>query len=290
MLDERCRHITTFITHVGMFRYKRLMFGMNCAPEYFQIILEQILSKCKNVMNYMDDILIWGETEDEHDQALGEVFKVLQEHNVLLNEEKPEIKVSKTDFIGNALSSQGVRIAEGKVNAVRNFRIPKDQEELRSFLGLIGYVGRFIPDLATKTAILRDLMTTKESFHWTDSHNKAFEMLKDYVTRAPTLKYFDNDKRTRLIVDASPVGLGAVLIQFSDHTENGPRVIAYASKSLSSTEKRYCQTEREALAIVWGVERFRLFLLGRNFELETDHRPLEAIFKKTSKPPGRIER
>lgn len=290
MLDERCRHITTFITHIGMFRYKRLMFGMNCAPEHFQMILEQILSKCRNVLNYFDDILVWGEDEKAHDDALEDVLKVLKENDILLNAEKPEYKVSKTDFLGQELSCNGVRPTETKVKAVKQFRIPETSEELRSFLGLISYVGRFIPDLATKTYTLRQLMVTPGKFNWLQAHTDAFEMLKNYVINAPILKYFDNERQTRLVVDASPVGLGAVLLQYENGSENQPLVIAYAAKSLSETEKRYCQTEREALAIVWGVERFKYFLLGRKFELETDHRPLEAIFKVTSRPPGRIER
>lgn len=290
MLSEKCRHITTFITHIGMFRYLRLMFGIICAPELFQMIIEQILSKCRNVLNYQDDILVWGNSTEDHDEALKAVLRTLKEKNVLLNNQKCEFGVPKTKFLGHLLSADGVRPTDEKIAAVKSFRTPATSEEIRSFLGLVGYVGRFIPDLATKTHSLRQLMTSKDTFNWEKSHDEAFDKLKDLVTSAPTLQYFNHERRTRLVVDASPVGLGAVLIQFDGETDDQPCVIAYAAKSLSPAEQRYCQTEREALAVVWGVERFSLFLLGIVFELETDHRPLEMIFKATSRPPGRIER
>lgn len=110
------------------------------------------------------------------------------------------------------------------------------------------------------------------------------------ISNVKLLRFFDNSLRTRVIADASPVALGAVLMQFKGTTDDDPRPIAYASKSLTQTERRYCQTEKEALALVWAVERFSAYLLGRKFELETDHKPLEAIFKPTSRPCPRIER
>lgn len=110
------------------------------------------------------------------------------------------------------------------------------------------------------------------------------------ITDVTTLSFFDNSLRTRVIAGASPVGLGAVLVQFPNKTDNDHRIICYASKSLSVTEKRYCQTEKEALALVWAVDRFAVYLIGREFELETDHKPLEVIFSLSSTPCARIER
>lgn len=125
-------------------------------------------------------------------------------------------------------------------------------------------------------------------FNWSKEHEQDFTRLKQRLAHLPTLSYFDPGRRTRLIADASPVALGAVLLQFD--TEGNPLVISFASKSLSTTEKRYSQTEKESLALVLSVERFYLYLAGLKFELETDHKPLEAIFKPSSKPPARIER
>lgn len=290
-LDESCRQITTFISHKGMFRYKRLMFGLSNASEVFQKIVEQMLAGCPNAMNYIDDILVYGKNEEEHDAALAKVMDKLKAKNVLLNHKKCIFRVSEVVFLGHHISGTGIRPAEEKLSALKSFRAPQTVEELRSFLGLVTYVGRFLPDLATATAALRKLTHAGEKFRWEQEHENAFQKVKRLICDLKTLRYFDNKLRTRVIADASPVGLGAVLVQFTDYRNDSEvRVIGYASKSLSPTEKRYCQTEKEALALVWAVERFSVYLLGRHFELETDHKPLEIIFSPSSSPCPRIER
>lgn len=128
-------------------------------------------------------------------------------------------------------------------------------------------------------------------FKWRDVHSRAFNTLKTMIADVNQLRFFDNSLRTRVVADASPVALGAVLVQYErDYGDCNPRIICFASKSLSSTEQRYCQTEKEALALVWAVERFATYLIGRRFELETDHKPLETIFGPASRPCPRIER
>ncbi|XP_055714231.1 uncharacterized protein K02A2.6-like [Phlebotomus papatasi] len=288
-LDEKCRYITTFITHKGVFRYKRLMFGISCAPEMFQTIMEQMLAKCSNTLNYIDDVVVFGKNEEEHDHVLRQVLDTLRKRDVLLNQEKCIFKVPEIVFLGHRISGKGIKPAEDKISSIKSFREPQTREELRSFLGLVNYVGRFIKDCATVTDPLRQLIHQGVDFLWEEKHRKAFETLKDMISTPETLSYFDNGRRTRVIADASPVGIGAVLVQF-DGDNTTPQVIAYASKSLSKTEQRYCQTEREALALVWAVEKFSIYLIGREFELETDHKPLEIIFKPQSRPCARIER
>lgn len=290
-LDEASRSVTTFITHRGMYRYKRLMFGVSCAPEMFQRIMEQLLAGCDNCVGFIDDVVVFGDDEDEHDQCLRKVLGILKSRNVLLNTSKCLFKATELEFLGHHISCGGIRPSEGKVEALKSFRKPKDAEELRSFLGLATYVGRFLPDLGTASAPLRELTHRGVSFQWTEVHDQAFEKLKGLISDIKHLKFFDNSLRTRVIADASPVALGAVLLQFkSQRDDREPRIICYASKSLTSTEQRYCQTEKEALALVWAVERFSVYLVGRRFELETDHKPLEAIFAPTSRPCPRIER
>lgn len=290
-LDSESRYITTFITHMGLFRYKRLMYGVACAPELFQRILEQILSSySKNVVNFIDDILIFASTEQEHDEVLKAVLSTLNEYGILLNQSKCVFKVSELEFLGHVISCDGIYPSNSKVESLQRFRAPTTSEEVRSFLGLVTYIGRFLPNLATITAPLRELTHSGVKFTWGKEQQVSFAKLKEMIGNVQHLRFFDNMLRTRVIADASPVALGAVLIQFEGSTDDDPRPIAYASKSLTITEKRYCQTEKEALALVWAVERFSVYLLGRKFELETDHKPLEAIFKPTSRPCARIER
>ncbi|XP_055714982.1 uncharacterized protein K02A2.6-like [Phlebotomus papatasi] len=286
-LDKRCRYITTFISRRGLFRYKRLMFGINAAPEIFQRTMENLLVNCKNCLNYIDDIIVFGCDVKEHDECLNNVIKVLRAYNVLLNEEKCVYRVKELIFLGHHLSEKGIRPLKEKIAAIRAFREPKTREELQSFLGLVTYIGRFIPNLATETDTLRLLLKGDKIFLWKEEHKLAFRRLLEVIGDIRTLGYYDPKDRTQVIADASPVGLGAVLIQFKGET---PRVISYASKSLTETEKRYCQTEKEALSLVWAVEKFYIFLCGIEFDLITDHKALETIFKPSSKPCARIER
>lgn len=286
-LDPKSREITTFITNWGLYRYKRLLFGVNCAPEIFQNIFEQILVECKNTVNFIDDILVYGKSEEEHDCCLKRTLDVLQRNNVKLNDHKCKYKMREVTFLGHVLSKDGIRPTDDKVSAILNSRPPQNREELRSFLGLITYVSKFIPDLATLNYPLRQLNKNEGIFKWTDRQQDAFNNIKKTIALPKHLGYYNPKDRTLLVSDASGVGLGAVLIQFKG---NVPRIISYASKSLTNTEIRYSTIEKEALGLVWAVEKFRMFLLGITFELETDHQPLERLFRPTSKPSPRLER
>lgn len=282
------REITTFITNKGLFRYTRLMFGITCAPELFQKIMEQILSGCDGSCNFIDDILVYGSSKQEHDVRLQQVQKRLRGFDVTLNEKKCIYGIQEVDFLGHRLSAKGVRPSIDKVNTVKGFREPTTAEEVRSFLGLVNFVGKFIPNLASIDYPLRQLTRKEETFVWGKEQKAAFEELKRQITSDKVLGYYDVTDRTRVVADASPVGLGAVLIQYDKNNEG--RIIMYVSKSLSSVERRYAQTEKEALALVWAVERIHYYLFGREFELISDHKPLEIIFGPRSKPCARIER
>lgn len=238
-------------------------------------------------MNFIDDVIVHGTDREEHDKRLEKVRQKLHDMNVALNDSKCVYGVTELKFLGHILSVNGIKPDTDKLESIRNFRKPKTAEETRSFLGLVNYVGKFIPNLATLTDPLRQLTKQQHKFVWNREQQLAFEELKRHMLNPMTLGYFDVDDRTQLIADASPVGLGAVLIQINKH---GPRVISYASRSLSDVEKRYAQIEKEALALVWAVERFHYYLYGRSFDLITDHKPLETIFGPKSRPCARIER
>lgn len=286
-LAPESRPITTFMTRKGMFRYKQLMFGISCAPEIFQKIMEKLLAKCEGCLNYVDDIIVYGETENIHNDRLAKVLQTLADNNVVLNKDKCVTGVKRMKFLGHILSENGISPTNDKIEAIQKFRQPQTAEEVRSFLGLVNYVGKFIPDLATTTNDLRILMKKDTEFKWGEIQQKAFDSLKSALTSDAVLGFYDPNDHTRIFVDASPVALGAVLMQKGCR---GWRVIAYASKSLSDVEKRYSQTEKEALAIVWGPERFHYYVFGKCFELITDHKAHEVLFGPTSRPCARIER
>nr|XP_049707012.1 uncharacterized protein K02A2.6-like [Helicoverpa armigera] len=293
-ISEESRHITTFITTRGLFRYKRLMFGISCAPELFQKTLERILLPCEGTLNFIDDIIVYGSDEVEHKARLDRVLEVLKEYNVTLNQKKCVFNAKVVEFLGHQLSSEGVKPLDTYIKSVETFREPKTIDEIQSFLGLLNYVNKWIPNFSTTTEPIRKLLKLKVgqksdlSKYWEQEQKTAFDQLKVQLQNIKSLGYYDPEDHTQVLADASPVGLGAVLVQID---EKGPRVIAFGNRSLSEIEKRYCQTEKEALALVWAVEHFHVYLYGRKtFDLITDHKPLEVIFGLRSRPCARIER
>ncbi|VDI13786.1 protein SFI1 [Mytilus galloprovincialis] len=249
-LNEESRNITTFTTHVGLRRYKRLSFGVSSAAELFQNTLSNALEGLDGVRNISDDIIVFGRNQDEHDKRLEKLFARLKEKNLTLNKAKCEFNKNKLEFYGHIFSADGISADPRKISAIRNTTIPKDDSK----------------------------------WEWTSEQQESFDKLKNELVADRVMSYFDPNKETMLIVDASPVGLAGLL------TQNG-KIIAYASRSLTDVETRYSQTEKEALAIVWAIEHFHLYLYGQSFTLVSDHQPLETIFNSPkAKTPARIER
>ena len=286
-LHPDSRSITTFTAHCGLYQYKRLMFGITSAPEVYQHVIQQSLQGCEGVANISDDIIIHGKNTEEHDKRLQRVLERLKEKNLTLNAEKCKFHMTQMVFMGLVLSDNGIGSAKDKVKAIVDAKEPQSASEVRSFLGLANYNARFIPDFATVAEPLRRLTKKGVHFEFGEEQKNAFNELKRRLSSAETLGYFDKDAKTLIIADASPVGLGEILIQ---EQQGRKRVISYASKSLSAVERRYSQTEIEALAVVWACERFHVYLYGIEFELYTDHKPLETIYSSRSKPCARIER
>ena len=286
-LHPDSRSITTFTTHCGLYQYKRLMFGISSAPEVYQHVIQQSLQGCEGVANISDDIIIHGKNTEEHDRRLQRVLERLKEKNLTLNAEKCKFHMTQMVFMGLVLSNNGIGPTEDKVKAIIDAREPQSASEVRSFLGLANYNARFIPDFATTAEPLRKLTKKGVRFEFGEEQKNAFNELKRRLSNADNLGYFDKDAKTLIIADASPVGLGAILIQ---EQQGRKRVISYASKSLSAVERHYSQTEKEALAVVRACERFHVYLYGIEFTLYTDHKPLETIYSSRSKPCARIER
>lgn len=263
------------------------MFGITSAPEKYQQVIQQVLQDCSGTANISDDIIIYGPNTAEHDKRLEKVLTRSRDRGLTLNKEKCVFHMPKLTFMGLVLSRQGIGPTEEKVKAVNEACEPQSVSEVKSFLGLVNFNARFIPDLATVAEPLRRLTKKGEPFVFGPEQQAAFAELKRRLTQAETLGYFDRSAKTKIIADASPVGLGAVLVQ--EHKGEN-RVICYASRGLSKVERRYSQTEREELGLVWACEKFHVYLYGIEFELWTDHKPLEFIYSTRSRPSARIER
>ena len=286
-LEEQSRDITTFVTHRGLYRYKRLMFGITSAPEKYQKIISDVIQGCNGVANIADDLIVYRCDLQEHDRNLHAVLQRLRDSGMTLNGDKCQFRLPKLTFFGHELSNQGVTPSEEKIAAVVNARAPRNTSEVRSFVQLVQYSSKFIPNFSQEAEPLRKLLRKGHSFVWGIEQHKAFEKLKQLMSTSKALAYFRNECKTRIVADAGPEGLGAVLLQLQGEEW---RAVSYASRNLTEVERRYAQTEKEALALVWACERFNLYVYGREFELETDHKPLQCIFGKSSKPSARIER
>ena len=287
LLAEESRHVTTFVTHRGLYRYTRLMFGVTSAPEKYQQIIRDVLRGCEGVVNIADDLIIHGEGVEQHDERLFAVLDRLKGAGLTLNEDKCEFRLPRLTFFGHEVTQKGVEPSDEKVAAIQHADPPQNASEARSFLGLVQFVSKFVPDLSSIAEPIQRLTHKNAEFKWSREQQISFEKLKKLITNANALAYFSIDSRTRIVADASPVELGAVLTQLQGSEW---RVVAYASRRLTDVERRYSQTEKKALALVWACERFNLYVFGREFELETDHKPLEYIYSQKSKPSARVER
>jgi hypothetical protein len=288
-LDEESRFITTFSTHVGLWRYKRLFFGVNSAAEVFQNAIRQTLAGLEGAINVSDDILVWGRSMEEHDRRLKAVLSRLDQVNITLNEAKCRFRQAKIRFYGFVFSQEGIQADPEKVAAVISLDTPESCDAVRSFLGMANYVRRFIPGFADITAPLRELTKKDATFQWTADCEASVNSIKELLANEPVLAYFNTRIPSEIIVDASPVGLAAILVQRYENDVS--RIIAFASKSLSATEQRYSQLEREALAVLWGCQYFHIYIFGKPVTVLSDHKPLVAIFNNSiSHRNTRLER
>ena len=258
-LDESSRYITTFFSHLGLWRYKRLSFGINSAAEVFQNAIRVALSDLKGVCNISDDILVYGRTPDEHNTNLRICFQRIKDKGLTLNKTKCVFSKSSLDFLGHTFTEGGMRVDPKKVEAVVNLSNPSNQTEIRSLLGMTNFFSRFIPRYATITEPLRLLTHKQSKWQWSTQHDQAFDQLRKALSSAPTLVYFDETKTTSLFVDASPVGLAAILTQ-SAGKDHAHQTVSYASRALTAVEQRYSQTECEALAVILACEHFHVYV------------------------------
>jgi hypothetical protein len=289
-LDESSSHFTTFETPFGRMRWLRLPFGVSPAPEIWQARIHAALSGLKGVYCIADDILITGSGSDiataehDHDKNLIALLDRCREKGLKLNKEKFRLNRESTSFMGHRLTASGLSPEPQKVEAITQMRIPEDRAGLQRALGMATYLARYCPNYSEITAPLRELTAGENEYRWDDRHTKAFDRLKTMLSSAPVLQYFAPNKHVTVQCDASQAGLGAVLLQDG-------KVVEYASRMLTQTEKNYAQIEKELLAILFALERFDTYVYARRVTVETDHKPLLAIHKKAlAAAPKRLQR
>jgi len=286
---EEDRDKTAFtIPGTGLFRHKKLPFGLTNSPACFSRLMELALKglQWKIAVLYLDDIVVFSPNFPSHLERLGLVLARLRDAGLKLKPSKCHLLKKRVEFLGHIVSGQGVEVDPGKVNKVADWPVPQNLTQLRAFLGLCSYYRRFIQNFSDVAKPLYTLMEKNQDFEWLDWQQEAFDTLKKLLTQAPILGYPREDCPWILDTDASNFGIGAVLSQIQDGEE---RVIAYASKVLNRSQRNYCVTRRELLAIVTFVKQFHHYLFGTPFLVRTDHAALYWLLRK-SQPDGQMAR
>ena len=269
VLDEDSQELVTINTHRGLFRYRRLPFGIASAPAVFQKTMDVILQGMSRVTCYLDDILVTGVTAEEHLRNLDEVLTRLKKHGARLRKDKCKFMESSVEYLGHRIDQEGIPATTSKLQTISEAR---NVQELRSFLGLLNYYGRFIPNLSSLIHPLHKLLCKNAAWKWSQSCESAFNRAKQALLSSNALVHYNPSLPLKLAGDASAYGVGAHVME-----DGSERAIAFASRTLSPSEQNYAQLEKEALSLVFGVKKFHAYLYGRQFTLTTDHKPLTTI-------------
>ncbi|XP_062614646.1 uncharacterized protein K02A2.6-like [Saccostrea cucullata] len=278
-LDEKSSKLTTMITPFGRYRWARLPFGLKVSSEIFQRRLDEALSGLEGVFSIVDDIIIAGcgdseeEAKRDNEFKIQKVFQRCEERHITLNKDKEESGLREISFHGHKISKDGVKVDESKVKAILDMPAPTDVSGIKRLCGMVQYMSKFLPDLSKVLEPLRLLTRKDQKWNWDSKCESAFQTLKHKLTETPVLAYFDPSKDVTPQVDSSKEGIGAVLLQDGKPVE-------YASRALTEAERKWAQIEKEALSVLYGLERFDQYTYGRKVFIHNDHKPLSAILRK----------
>ena len=272
-LTEKSCDLCTFNTPFGRYSFLRMPFGISVASDILAKRNQQLFGGISNVHMVADDMIVATDSEEEHDRTLRAIMDVARKHNTKFNADKVKFKQRELVFLGNVVSQDGQKPCSEKVKAIREMPDPESKEDLMRIMGMLNYLCQFIPNMSSISAPLRQLLKKDVEWVWNKEHEKSLNLLKTLITTEPVLKFFSPDKATVIQCDASSKALGACLLQ-----EGHP--IAFASRSLSTSECNYSQIEKELLAILFAARKFHQYVYGRPVEVHSDHKPLESITRK----------
>ncbi|EYC05399.1 hypothetical protein Y032_0082g1560 [Ancylostoma ceylanicum] len=290
-LSKEAQRKSAFITPEGLYEFLVLPFGLCTSPAVFQRLMDAVLKDLlgEEVFVYIDDILIATDTEERHMELLRKVFQAFRETNLRLKPQKCLLAEKSVAYLGHILDENGVNMDPDKVNKIVSYPRPTTLNELRTFLGMCGYYRKFVLNFAKIAKPMYELTSSKAPFVWNNDATEAFERLKEAIVHAPILGQPDIEgartgrKPFIIYTDASSLGVGAVLCQ--EGADKMLHPLYFASKKLSSAEKRYHITDLEALAIVFALKKFHFFVFGVKTIVRTDHQPLTTLFKRNNVSP-----
>ncbi len=245
--------------------------------------MEQILQGLDGVIVFLDDILISVSSKDEHMQRLNAVLTRLEEYGLTVKQSKCKFLQTQVTYLGHVISERGISPSQDKLQGIRDAPTPRNVTELKSFLGLLQYYGKFIPNLSQMVHPLNSLLCNHVPYRWTNECEAAFQQAKAALSSETFLTHYDVNRPLLLACDASDYGIGAVLSHVMD--DGSERPVAFASRTLTSSERNYAQLHKEALSLVFGVKKFHQYIYARPFTLITDHKPLLTILGPKSGVP-----
>ena len=258
-----------------LYEFNVLPQGTNVSPGIFQDLMNKVLKDLPFVHCYLDDICVFSKDISTHWTHLDIIMKRLKSAGLRLKLDKCRFLQTEISFLGHKISDKGLAVDPEKISAIKNMPRPKTVKNVRSFVGMCSYFRAFIPNFSTMAKPLTDLTCKNAKFHWTEEQEQAFQKLKDKLQSTDILAHPQLNKEYKLYSDASGTGIGAMLTQ---QFEEGERVIQYISKSLNKTQQNWPVIEREAYAIVFAVNKLRQYLLGSQFTIYCDHKPLQSLF------------
>ena len=275
-IKESDIHKTAFRTRYGHYEFLVLLFGLTNAPATFMTLMNDIFREYldKFVVVYLDDILIYSRTKEEHLQHVRIVLSTLRKHKLYAKLKKCELAQQQVEYTGHFISGEGISVDPRKVDTIKNWPAPTNVSEVRSFLGLASYYRKFVEKFSAIATPMTALLHKDQKFEWSTEAQKAFDMLKEKLTTTPVLLLPDPTKPFIVTTDASDYAIGAVL---SQKQGKGEQPVAYESRKLSPAEQNYAVHEKELLAIIHAIRTWRMYLEGQHFTVETDHASLEYI-------------
>eukprot|EP00923_Selenidium_pygospionis_P042587 GHVN01073599.1.p1 GENE.GHVN01073599.1~~GHVN01073599.1.p1 ORF type:complete len:499 (-),score=36.13 GHVN01073599.1:1844-3205(-) len=278
-MGANSREKTAFATRKGTFQWNVMPFGLVNAPMLFQRMMDEVLRplRYKGVLVYIDDIIIYSKTIEEHKKILCETAKLINSAGLKLNLEKCEFLKEEVSFLGHSISAAGTRPIEENKKKIQEIERPKSRKDVQAFLGLVNYYREYIPKLAELSTPMIELTKKYVKFKWGDEQEKAFVAVKEMLNSDQLLKTPDYTREFIVQTDASGTGLGAILSQKDEHGRE--KIVSLASRVLNKHERNYSIPEKECLAIVFALKKFRYIIHGRRFRVVTDHRALQWLDK-----------
>ena len=277
---EADREKTAFVCHRGQFQYNRVSFGLANAPSFFQRtmnhILAPLLGKC--VLIYIDDLVIYSSSKAQHLRDLEQVFVLLDQFNLKLKRSKCEFGKPRVELLGYQIDARGIAPLPEKTAAIRDLPAPRNLKTTRSFLGLANYYRQCMPNYAHIAEPMVNLTRKGVDFNWTNQHDAAFQSLKGLLVSSHVMAHPDVHKPYKLYTDACDYAIGGILCQVDD--QGVERVIQYISHQLNPVQRRWATIEKEVYAVVYALQKLRPYLLGADFVVYTDHKPLKSLFTK----------